>query len=67
MEAFLMEVQRHATIAPTSPPRVAIKETQILGHTIPKVYFLLLHVSISKLFLITIPFVYSITGPCFVD
>ena len=39
MEAFLMEVQRHATIAPTSPPRVAVKETQILGHTIPKVEY----------------------------
>ena len=57
-----MEVQRHATIAPTSPPRVAVKETTILGHTIPKVNIKEIHNNFTR-FNLNI----CVAGQCFVN
>lgn len=36
-DAVLMEVQRIITIAPVTAPHRALKETKLLGYTIPKV------------------------------
>ncbi|KAJ9585265.1 hypothetical protein L9F63_002965, partial [Diploptera punctata] len=36
LEAVLMEIQRHATIAPSGIPHKALKNTVLMGHTIPK-------------------------------
>lgn len=36
-DAVLMEVQRMNTIAPVTAPHRAMKDTQLLGYTIPKV------------------------------
>ena len=37
-DAFLMEIQRHCLVTPLTPQHFAMKETQLLGYTIPKVY-----------------------------
>lgn len=44
-DAVLMEVQRIITIAPVTAPHRALKETKLLGYTIPKVH----HTDISNL------------------
>lgn len=36
-EAVLIETQRMASIAPSTVPHVALKDTQFRGHFIPKV------------------------------